>query len=299
MIRDGCWVTFAGMEQVLDIVPLRSFVAVADRGGFQRAASYLHLSQAAVSQHVRRLEAATGRRLVERDGRRSRFTADGDQLLGYARQVLALHDEALRSFGLDSDETVVIGSTEHAAAQLLPRLTATLTRSLPGHRVRYRLDRGTALREALGTGRLDLALLPGASDDPRATPVGELELTWYSAPGWTRPGGPVPLVAFDSPCALRTRALETLAAHGIPAEICAEANQLAGVHAAATAGLGVALLATLGTTPEGLVERGDLPPPEPLPFTIWRRQGLSAAVSAQATTSMRLLLSTTRTARGA
>jgi DNA-binding transcriptional LysR family regulator len=287
------------MEQVLGIVPLRSFVAVADRGGFQRAASYLHLSQAAVSQHVRRLEAATGRRLVERDGRRSRFTVDGDQLLGYARQVLALHDEALRSFGLDSDETVVIGSTEHAAAQLLPRLTATLARSLPGHRVRYRLDRGTALREALGTGRLDLALLPGASDDPRATPVGELELTWYSAPGWTRPDGPVPLVAFDSPCALRTRALETLAAYGISAEICAEANQLAGVHAAVTAGLGVALLATLGTTPEGLVERGDLPLPEPLPFTIWHRQGLAAEVFAQATTSMRRLLSTTRAAQGA
>jgi DNA-binding transcriptional LysR family regulator len=290
------------MEQVLDIVPLRSFVAVADRGGFQRAASHLHLSQAAVSQHVRRLETATGRRLVERDGRRSRFTADGDQLLGYARQVLALHDEALRSFGLDSDDTVVIGSTEHAAAQLLPRLTATLGRSLPGRRVRYRLDRGTALREALGTGRLDLALLPGASDDPRATPVGELELTWYSAPGWSRPAGPVPLVAFDSPCALRTRALETLAAHAIPAEIGAEANQLAGVHAATSAGLGVALLATLGTIPEGLVARADLPPPEPLPFTIWRRQGLPAEVTAQATASLRRLLTDNRdadTTRGA
>jgi DNA-binding transcriptional LysR family regulator len=285
------------MEQVLDIVPLRSFVAVADRGGFQRAATHLHLSQAAVSQHVRRLEAATGRRLVERAGRRSRFTTDGDHLLRYARRVLALHDEALRSFGLDNDETVTIGSTEHAAAQLLPLLTATLGSSLPDHRVRFRLDRGTALREALGAGRLDLALLPGASDDPRATPVGELELTWYAAPGWVRPGNAVPLVAFDSPCALRTRALETLAAYGIPAEIGAEANQLAGVHAAATAGLGVALLATLGTTPEGLVERGDLPTPEPLPLSVWHRQGLDTKVSAHATTSLRQLLSANQAKR--
>jgi DNA-binding transcriptional LysR family regulator len=290
------------MEQVLDIVPLRSFVAVADRGGFQRAATHLHLSQAAVSQHVRRLEAATGRQLVARDGRRSRFTTSGDQLLGYARQILALHDEALRGFGVESDETIVIGSTEHAAAQLLPHLTATLGESLPDHRVRYRLDRGTALREALGTGRLDLALLLGAADDPRATPVGELELTWYSAPGWTRPSGAVPLVAFDSPCALRTRALETLAAHGIPAEIGAEANQLAGVHAATTAGLGVALLATFGTTPEGLVARRDLPAPEPLLLAIWRRQGLDATVSRHAITSLRRLLATHRSlavARGA
>ncbi|MEV4604008.1 LysR substrate-binding domain-containing protein [Amycolatopsis sp. NPDC049253] len=178
---------------------------------------------------------------MERSGRRSRFTADGDLLLGHARQILALHDEALRAFDVADDETVVIGSTEHAAAQPLPRLTAVLGTALPGHRVRYRLDRGTALRDALGAGRIDLALLLGATDDPRAEPVGELDLTWYCAPGWTRPDGPVPLVAFDNPCALRTRALETLSAYGIPAEIGAEANQLAGVHAAAAAGQGVAL----------------------------------------------------------
>ncbi|GAA3547125.1 LysR family transcriptional regulator [Amycolatopsis ultiminotia] len=282
------------MEQVLDIVPLRSFVAVADRGGFQRAATHLHLSQAAVSQHVRRLEAATGRRLVERDGRRSRFTTDGERLLGYARRLLDLHAEALRGFGVADDETVVIGSTEHAAAQLLPQLTSALDRRLPDYRVRYRLDRGTALRDALATGRLDLALLLGATDDPRATPVGELELSWYCAPGWTRPPGPVPLVAFDNPCALRSRALETLTAHGIPAEISAEANQLAGVQAAAAAGQGVALLATLGTTPDGLVQCRDLPPSESLPLACWYREGLAPEVSRQAAGSLRRLLSAGR-----
>ncbi|WP_026425698.1 LysR family transcriptional regulator [Actinokineospora inagensis] len=289
------------MEKVLDIVPLRSFVAVADRGGFQRAATHLHLSQAAVSQHVRRLEAATGRRLVERDGRRSRFTPDGDQLLGYARRILALHDESLRSFDVEDEATVVIGSTEHAAAQLLPLLTAALERFLPDHRVRYRLDRGTALRADLGAGRLDLALLLGPADDPLASHVGDLDLTWYSAPGWTRPTGPIPIVAFDNPCALRTRALETLADHRITAEIGAEANQLAGVHAATAAGLGVAVLATFGTTPQGLTPRPDLPPLTPLPLAVWRRQALDPAVFWHTTSALRHLLAaaTTPIAQGA
>ena len=66
------------MSRILEIAPLRSFVAVADCGGFRRAATSLHLSQGAVSQHVRRLEATLGRTLVERDGRGSRFTAAGD-----------------------------------------------------------------------------------------------------------------------------------------------------------------------------------------------------------------------------
>src|SRR4051794_883376 len=77
------------MSRTLDIAPLRSFVAVADCGGFQRAAESLHLSQSSISQHVRRLESATGRPLVERQGRGSRFTPDGEQLLNQARRILA------------------------------------------------------------------------------------------------------------------------------------------------------------------------------------------------------------------
>jgi DNA-binding transcriptional LysR family regulator len=280
------------MDGILDIAPLRSFVAVADCGGFQRAATSLFLSQAAVSQHVRRLEAATGRRLVERLGRGSAFTPDGERLLGHARRILAVHDAALRSFGIEEEAAIVIGSTEHAAAQLLPDLAAALERSLPDHRVRFRIDRGTALREGLASGRIDVALLLGPAEDPRATPVGELELTWYSAPTWQRQAAPRPVgvVAFDNPCALRTRALETLAGHGIPAEISAEALQLAGVQAAVGAGLGVALMATLGQTPEGLAVRHDLPVPEPLVLAVWPRPNLAPEVSQHIAGELRRLL---------
>jgi DNA-binding transcriptional LysR family regulator len=279
------------MSRTLDIGPLRSVIAVADCGGFQRAAESLHLSQGAVSQHVRRLEAAVGRPLVERHGRGSRFTPDGEQLLAQARRILALHDETLLALGVETEQAVVIGSTEHAAAQLLPHLATALEASQPQYRVRFRIDRGTQLREGLAAGRIDLALLLGRTDDPRAVPVGELELIWYAAPTWERTrGAPVPLVAFDDPCALRTRALETLADHGVPAEISAEATQLAGVQAAVGAGLGVALLATLGQTPEGLVPRDDLPEPRALPLAIWSRAGLADDVTRAAVDAVRQLV---------
>src|ERR1700728_2396154 len=121
--------TLGFMLRILDVAPLRSFVAVADCGGFQRAANSLHLSQGAVSQHVRRLEAAVGRPLVERQGRGSRFTADGDTLLRQARRILALHDETLRDFGVESEQTLVIGSPQHAAAPLLSGSPAWPVRS--------------------------------------------------------------------------------------------------------------------------------------------------------------------------
>src|ERR1700684_2687218 len=172
------------MLRILDVAPLRSFVAVADCGGFRGAATSLHLSQGAVSQHVRRLEAAVGRPLVERQGRGSRFTPDGDKLLRQARRILALHDETLREFSVESERTVVIGSTEHAAAQLLPDLASSLTDAFPDCRLRFRVDRGAQLRTGLAGGRVCLAVLLGPSDDAPARTVGRLELTWYSAPDW-------------------------------------------------------------------------------------------------------------------
>jgi DNA-binding transcriptional LysR family regulator len=165
---------------------------------------------------------------------------------------------------------------------LLPGLSACF----PDHQVRFRIDRGAQLKSALIEGRIDLALLLGAPDQGSADrgaaeqgdarTVGELELTWYSAPDWAppAPGEPIPLVAFDAPCALRTRALETLAAHDVPAEVNCEAAHLAGMQAAVRAGLGVGLMATLGQGLEGLVARHDLPRPRPVVLSVWPRRGL-------------------------
>lgn len=280
------------MSGNLGIVPLRSLVAVADCGGFQRAATALHLSQGAVSQHVRRLEEALGRTLVERDGRGSRFTADGEALLGHARRILRVHDETLREFGVEPGLSLVIGSTEHAAAQLLPELAASLNDAFPRCRIRFRIDRGAELRSRLAAGRIDLALLLGPAEEPGARTVGELGLTWYSAPHWTPPrrGEPLPLVAFDAPCALRTRALETLAAHGVPAEVGCEAAHLAGVQAAVRAGLGIGLMATLGESADGLVARDDLPLARPLPLSLIPRRGLPADFASGAAHSLTRLL---------
>jgi DNA-binding transcriptional LysR family regulator len=278
------------MGKQLDIAPLRSLVAVADCGGFQRAATSLHLTQQAVSQHVRRLEAVAGRPLVERHGRGSRFTAAGEQLLGRARRIIDLHDDTLRSLTEDAVDTITIGTTEHAAAQLLPPLTAALEASAPGHRFRFRVDRGPRLRDLLASGRLDLALQLSPAGQ-HAEPVGDLGLTWYSSPTWQRPtSAPVPVVAFDKPCTLRTRALETLAAHGIPAVVDSEATQLAGVQAAVAAGMGVALMATLGETPTGLVPRDDLPAAEPIRLYVCRRTGLDEAITGRVTDALRPLL---------
>ncbi|GAA2642954.1 LysR family transcriptional regulator [Dactylosporangium fulvum] len=255
------------MPTDLDITALRTLTAIADCGGYRRAAEALHVSQSTVSQHVRKLESMLGRCLLEPKGRTMRFTPDGELLLAEVRQLLAVHDALVTRFGDDDAATVVVGATEHAAEHLLPQVTQAFRAALPEVQLRFRLDRGANLHEGLDHGTVDVAVLLGSAR-PGSVKAGLLPLHWYAAPGWAPPARSraIPLVVIDGPCTVRRKAVQTLTEAGRRHRIVAEAGYLAGVLNAVRAGLGVALLANPGPTPEGLERRDDLPAvsPEPL-----------------------------------
>ena len=79
---------------MLDFELLRAFVAVADCGGFHRAAERLNLTQSTVSQQIKRLELETKRPLFRRTTRSVALTDDGEMLLGDARRLLQLEEAA-------------------------------------------------------------------------------------------------------------------------------------------------------------------------------------------------------------
>ena len=73
----------------LSPVHVRTFSEVVRQASFSRAAERLHLSQPAVSHHIRHLEHALGARLLERAGRRAFPTHAGELLLEHAGRALA------------------------------------------------------------------------------------------------------------------------------------------------------------------------------------------------------------------
>jgi DNA-binding transcriptional LysR family regulator len=75
-------------DETVEIRQLEYFVAVAETGGFGRAAERLHIVQAAVSQQVRRLERELSVRLFDRSTRHVRLTAEGRRLLPEAYAAL-------------------------------------------------------------------------------------------------------------------------------------------------------------------------------------------------------------------
>ncbi|MDQ1130532.1 DNA-binding transcriptional LysR family regulator [Microbacterium sp. SORGH_AS 888] len=268
------------MAETLDIIQLRTFVAIDECGGFGRAAAALHMSQPTVSQHVRSLERRLQQRLVERDGRRARFTLAGEKLLAEARRILAVHDEALARLDVSRSSTIVVGSTETAAEQVLPEMLDRLHSAYPDTHVQFTIDRSTQMVEAVAKGTIDLAVVLDTGQTVAGTEVGSLPLNWYSSPGWTPPAddAPVALVAYVEPCGMRQRALQELNVRGRRVEIAAESGSLEGVIAAARAGLGVAVLPSAGKAPAGLVARHDLPPLGRIFVRLIARRGLDAEI---------------------
>jgi DNA-binding transcriptional LysR family regulator len=267
------------VAHTLDIAPLRSVVAVADCGGFHRAASVLHLTQSAVSQHVRRVEAVVGGPIVERSGRGVAFTELGHRVVGHARTILAAHDAALADLGAVEERVLLIGATEHGADVMLPGLTSALGERLPDWRLRFRLDRNIMLADALEHGVLDAAvLLDGSGLDP-ANASGTVALKWISGRSFSVPASePLPVVMFSEPCTLREPTFAALDRIGVPYRIAAESADLSGLFAAARSGLGVALLPMIGRLPDGLCLAEGLPPTSRAAVFVRGRAGVDADV---------------------
>jgi DNA-binding transcriptional LysR family regulator len=121
------------MQTVLENFRLTVFRVVAEKKSFSSAAETLHVSQPAVTAHVKALEEALGVRLFERTNTGARLTPAGERLDSYARRVSRLTQETLREIGAVSGEPrgqLRVGASTTIAQYLLPRLLAGF---LEGH----------------------------------------------------------------------------------------------------------------------------------------------------------------------
>ncbi|TWS20167.1 LysR family transcriptional regulator [Tsukamurella asaccharolytica] len=257
-------------EPTLDIVPLRSVVAIARCGGVHRAAEALHLTQSTVSAHLRRLEKSTGGTIVEKAGRGVRFTDHGTRLLGHAQTILDAHDAAVHALASPTARTLSVAATEHGADRLIPELSRGFGTLPGGWGAQFRFDRSAQIAGAVEHGLADVAVFLAPIDHPDA--VGPIALHWYAARGWERPADAVPVLLFDDPCVLRAPAADALVRNRIDYVVAAEAANLAGLYSAARSGLGVTLLPVIDAT-DGLVAVDTMPalPPIALAVTVGGR----------------------------
>ena len=241
------------MKTVLDLGLLRSFVSVVDAGGFTRAGERVHRTQSTVSQQIRRLEDQFGRPLLVRDGRRVALTEEGEQLLSYARRILALAEEAHHVVGRPVGDGVVrLGLPEDFAANRLAAVLAKFTRSRPRLRLDVRCELSVKLRSDLERGELDLILFKRDAGDSGGIASWPERLSWVASRSRALDlrRDPIPLVVFPQGCIYRNRAIHALETAGRTWHVAYSSPNFSGIQAAVTVGLGVSILPRVAIRPE-------------------------------------------------
>lgn len=270
------------MSAYLDPDLLRTFVAIVDAGGFTQAAKQVHRTQSAVSMQVRRLEETLDRVLFQRDGRGVQLAPDGEALLGYARRLLKLHDEAVAALTRpDLSGRVRIGTPDDYVDRFLPDILARFARAFPRVQVEVLCETSANLRPLLAEDRLDLAVItagcgPGGETGEvlRREPV-----VWATADRHlAHEHEPLPLALFQAGCVFRDWALASLDGIGRPYRIAYTSASFSSILAAVKAGLAVTALCRsvlpAGVRPLG-VEEG-FPPLPPTAITLQRGRPGSA-----------------------
>ncbi len=236
-----------------DLDVLRSFATGMELGSFAKAAERLGRSTSAVSAQLKKLEAQAGAPIFRKAGRGLALTEAGEILLGYARRLIGLNDEAAAAIhGVGLEGWVRIGLQEDFGEALLPDVLGRFARAHPKVRIEARIERNAALIERVAAGRLDLALAwSGGAMTPRCEPVAEAPMRWIGPAGrsdvWRAAGGePVPLAALEAPCLFRQVAADALDRAGLPWRLAFVSPSLAGLWAATAAGLGLAVRTPIG-----------------------------------------------------
>jgi len=235
------------MSRNIDIALLRAFVAVAETGGMTSASRLLNLTQAAISQQIKRLEDQFDQQLFDRDHRRAALTPSGERLYAFAQRMLALNDEAWGMMTSPEFEgEVKLGVPHDVVRPFIPPILKNFNQHWPRVRVSLVCLTTLKLREMMERGEIDLTLTtekePG---DP-----GELllpdQLVWVGARGGdAHKRRPLPVSVGDGTCAFRAASLKALSGLDVDWRLTCETSDFSPYCATIEADLAIAPMLTL------------------------------------------------------
>ncbi|MFG3259220.1 LysR family transcriptional regulator [Streptomyces sp. NPDC048172] len=242
----------------MELQQLRYVVAVADTGGFTRAAERCLVVQSALSHQIAKLEKELGARLFERTSRRVRLTPAGEAFLPAARQALDAAERAKSEVAATTGEIrgrLSIGTIPTVTAVDLPRSIRAYHDRYPQVRVSLQVNRSERMVVDVREGTLDLALL-GTLRSFEAKGVREHVLTRDEHVAILPPDHPLAaagetdlrrlsdevFVDFASGTAARAQTEEAFTAARLPHDVAFEVSSVDLVVSFVQNGLGIALL---------------------------------------------------------
>jgi DNA-binding transcriptional LysR family regulator len=204
------------MRRDIDIALLRAFVGVVETGSVTGAASLLNLTQAAVSQQVKRLEEMFGAELFERHHKRLTLKPNGERLMAHAQRMISLNDEVWGAMTAPAYEGEVrLGVPHDIVGPYLPPILRRFDKAWPRVRVSLICTTTPQLHELLRGGSIDLTLTTEERCGRNGETLIEDELVWVgAASGMAHRRNPLPVSIGDEKCEFRRSVLKALADAG-------------------------------------------------------------------------------------
>jgi DNA-binding transcriptional LysR family regulator len=181
------------------------------------AAAALNLTQAAVSQQIKRLEETFAAQLFERDRRGMKLTAAGERLFGKARKLVALNDEIFAEMTAPTEEGEVrFGVPYDLVNTYLPPILKNFAKAFPRVKLSLVSQPSVILLESLRAGDVDLALVEDRAPAKDHEVLAIEPLVWASAKGGeAHLKRPLPVSFGSEVCVFRPAVKEALNAAGI------------------------------------------------------------------------------------
>lgn len=238
----------------MDLYQLKTFVTVAREGSITRASSLLHLSQPAVSAHIKAMEDALGVNLFERTPRGMSLTRDGQRLVLKAEQTLAAHDELMAEAKRGKGELtgrLRLGAGSNSNNEAIGRLLTVLSERCPGVEVVLKHRSSQEILAGIRNGSLDAGFYnePGEAPPDLATvEVAEFAIYLVAAPGvvsrredWNAIAELPWIYPTESACCSRT-AERLFASHRVKPKRIISADRQEVTKTLVVSGIGVGLL---------------------------------------------------------
>ncbi|WP_150272554.1 LysR family transcriptional regulator [Paenibacillus tepidiphilus] len=238
----------------MELTYLKTFCEVVACGSYTKAAERLGYSQSSVTAQIARLEEMYGAVLLERSGRGMNATFAGKSLLPYARQMLALSEEAKAVVSGGEQGILNVGSIETLAAYYLPHRLHRYRQRYPGMQLKVTPGSETEIIAAVKSKSADFGLIFDCAYEAEELAVRQLRaepllvVLHPEHPLAQRPDIPAallagePLVLTEETCTYRRLLIQELKTSGIAPRIEMEFGNLEGIKQAVKHRWGTAFL---------------------------------------------------------
>lgn len=142
---------------------IETFLVLCKTGSFSRAAERLHITQPAVSMHIKALEAYYGGKLFLYEGRRLSLTKRGKMLYDFASTMFtdSLHIHKILNGGNFETRFISLGATRTIGEYVMPPLLGELIKAYPDINLKMTVDNTEILFSKLRDGELDFLVIEG------------------------------------------------------------------------------------------------------------------------------------------